>query len=549
MLEVLIAVSVAILVGNILAHKIRVTPAIVLIFVGLFMGLIPAHQLHEVQELGLPPHVILEIFLPIMLFWEARGTSWREMRKRLRGILLTGTLLVIVTAVAIAWALVTFTPIGWGPALIIGAALAPTDATAVATLNGKLPKSAISTLKGEALINDGTTLVVFALALEVAGGHELSAGRATGMFFYSFAAGILVGYLVGWVCNKIRARIDNPMYFTAFMVTVPFIAFLLSESLEIAEGFKGSGVVAVVVAAIYLTYYGPETIAPVNRFYGLPIWAFISFALNGALFILVGVQLPEIWRTMEESAAEHGYHFYKGIFAILLVWVVSIAVRYLFLEISIRIIRFLDRSEKQKQLRTTFKGRLISTAAGLRGGISLAVALSVPYGTPLREYIIFVVAAVVMLSMVVQGLALPAVIKWANLPVDDSEEREIDMATRTALREAFNSLDEIADEIKVSDEVREALRSEFTHYNKRIHLDDDSESAGTYSSMERRPDGSREPSILEQDQALRIAILNRQREVLIDMRAAGTIDMNVLHVIQERLDMEEVRVMGPVELE
>ena len=549
MLEVLIAVSMAILVGNILAHKIRVTPAIVLIFVGLIMGLIPSHQLHEVQELGLPPHVILEIFLPIMLFWEARGTSWREMRKRLRGIILTGTLLVIVTAVAIAWLLVTITSIGWGPALIIGAALAPTDATAVATLNGKLPKSLISTLKGEALINDGTTLVVFALALEVAGGHELSAGRATGMFFYSFAAGILVGYLVGWACNKIRAHIENPMYFTAFMVTVPFIAFLLSESLEITEGFKGSGVVAVVVAAIYMTYYGPETITPVNRFYGLPIWAFISFALNGALFILVGVQMPEIWRTMEETAQEHGYQFYKGMIAIVAVWLASIAVRFLFLEVSVRIVRFLDRSENQKTLRTTFKGRMVSTAAGLRGGISLAVALSVPYDTPLREYIIFVVAAVVMLSMVVQGLSLPAVIRWAKLPVDDSEEREIEMASRTALREAYKSLDDLAEELRISDEVRDALRSEFTHYNKRINLDSDSEPTGLYSSMERRPDGSRAPSILEQDQALRIAILNRQREVLVEMRATGEIDMNVLHVIQERLDLEEVRVMGPVELE
>ena len=549
MLEVLIAVSMAILVGNILAHKIRVTPAIVLIFVGLIMGLIPAHQLHEVQELGLPPHVILEIFLPIMLFWEARGTSWREMRKRLRGIILTGTLLVIVTAVVIAWVLVTITSIGWGPALIIGAALAPTDATAVATLNGKLPKSLISTLKGEALINDGTTLVVFALALEVAGGHELSAGRATGMFFYSFAAGILMGYLVGWAGNKIRAHIENPMYFTAFMVTVPFIAFLLSESLEIAEGFKGSGVVAVVVAAIYMTYYGPETITPVNRFYGLPIWAFISFALNGALFILVGVQMPEIWRTMEETAQEHGYQFYKGMIAIVAVWLASIAVRFLFLEVSVRIVRFLDRSENQKTLRTTFKGRMVSTAAGLRGGISLAVALSVPYDTPLREYIIFVVAAVVMLSMVVQGLSLPAVIRWAKLPVDDSEEREIEMASRTALREAYKSLDDLAEELRISDEVRDALRSEFTHYNKRINLDSDSEPTGLYSSMERRPDGSRAPSILEQDQALRIAILNRQREVLLEMRATGEIDMNVLHVIQERLDLEEVRVMGPVELE
>lgn len=100
MLESLIALSLAILVGTIIAHKMRITPAIVLIFIGLAIGIIPAHELHEVQELGLPPHVILEIFLPVMLFWETRNTSWREVRTRIRGVILTGTLLVIATALA-----------------------------------------------------------------------------------------------------------------------------------------------------------------------------------------------------------------------------------------------------------------------------------------------------------------------------------------------------------------------------------------------------------------------------------------------------------------
>ena len=233
MLEVVIALALAILVGNIIAHKTRVTPAIVLIFVGLAIGLIPAHELHEVQSIGLPPHVILEIFLPIMLFWEARNTSWREARNRIRGIILTGTLLVIVTAFGVAGILHEFIGVSnWAAALLIGVALAPTDAVAVATLNGKLPKSAITTLKAEALINDGTTLVLLTLALQVAAGQGLSLGHSSGMFFFSFLIGILVGLAVGWVANKIRAHIDNPMWFTCFMLTVPFIAFLLAEKIE-----------------------------------------------------------------------------------------------------------------------------------------------------------------------------------------------------------------------------------------------------------------------------------------------------------------------------
>lgn len=172
MLEIIIALAAAIFLGNTLAHRIRVTPAILLIFLGLALALLPA--MHELREVGLPSYVILEIFLPIMLFWEARNTSLREVRKSLRAIITSGTVLVIVTAFAMAGVLTHFFHIDWGTALIIGAALAPTDATAVATLNGKLPKRSITVLKAESLINDGTTLVVFALAIQVADGADLS---------------------------------------------------------------------------------------------------------------------------------------------------------------------------------------------------------------------------------------------------------------------------------------------------------------------------------------------------------------------------------------
>ena len=105
---------------------------------------------------------------------------------------------------------------------------------------------------------------------------------------------------MGWVANRLRAYITNPMNFVIYMMTIPFIAFLLSESIEISEGMKGSGVVAVVVSAFYLTYYGVDTIKPQNRFYGLPIWAYMSYLMNGAIFVLVGVQLPEAWQNISE---------------------------------------------------------------------------------------------------------------------------------------------------------------------------------------------------------------------------------------------------------
>lgn len=546
MLEVVIALALAILVGNIIAHKTRVTPAIVLIFVGLAIGLIPAHELHEVQSIGLPPHVILEIFLPIMLFWEARNTSWREARNRIRGIILTGTLLVIVTAFGVAGILHEFIGVSnWAAALLIGVALAPTDAVAVATLNGKLPKSAITTLKAEALINDGTTLVLLTLALQVAAGQGLSLGHSRGMFFFSFLIGILVGLAVGWVANKIRAHIDNPMWFTCFMLTVPFIAFILAEKIEPLPDMKGSGVVAVVVAAFFLTYYSPDTIRPQNRTYGLPTWAFVTFVMNAVLFVMVGVQLPTAVERMGVTINLYGTTWGYGLLVVLVAWIACVAIRYVFLQVSIFVIRLLDRSEKQRTLRTTHRGRVVSTMAGLRGGVSLAVALSIPASVEYRDFVIFVVSGVVLCSMVVQGMLLPAVIRWANLPVDTTEDEETSQAVRIMLTESFDSIQEVGNRINAPQEIIDRIGEEHMFLISKyrnlhtLHMHGDDTPENVLKVLETH----------EKEKEVRLGVIEVQRDILKRLRDEGRIDMNVLHAIQERLDLEEMRIRGPLELE
>ena len=546
MLEVVIALSLAVLVGSAIAHKTRITPAIVLIFIGLAIGIMPAHELHEVQSIGLPPHVILEIFLPIMLFWEARNTSWREARTRIRGIILTGTLLVIVTAFGVAGILHELVGVSiWGAALLIGVALAPTDAVAVATLNGKLPKSSITTLKAEALINDGTTLVLLTLAMQVAAGQGLSLGHSSGMFFFSFLIGILVGLAVGWAANKIRAHIDNPMWFTCFMLTVPFIAFLLAEKIEPFPDMKGSGVVAVVIAAFFLTYYSPDTIKPQNRTYGLPTWAFVTFVMNAVLFVMVGVQLPTAVERMGVTINLYGTTWSYGLLVVLVAWIAYVAIRYVFLQASIFTIRLLDRSEKQRTLRTTHRGRVVSTMAGLRGGVSLAVALSIPASVEYRDFVIFVVSGVVLCSMVVQGMLLPAVIRWANLPVDNSEEEEMNEAIRTLIAESFDSIQEIGGRINAPQEVIDRIAEEYmfnmSMYRNlhTLHMHGDDTPENVLKVLEAN----------EKEKELRLGVLEVQRDILKRLRDEGRIDTNVLLQIQQRLDIEVSRVLGPLELE
>jgi len=495
-------------------------------------------------------------------------------RKSLRAIITSGTVLVIVTAFAMAGVLTHFFHIDWGTALIIGAALAPTDATAVATLNGKLPKRSITVLKAESLINDGTTLVVFALAIQVAGGADLSVSHAGGMLAFSFLCGIAVGLAVGWVANRLRARIANPMNFVIYMMTIPFVAFLLSESIEISEGMKGSGVVAVVVSAFYLTYYGVDTIKPQNRFYGLPIWAYMSYLMNGAIFVLVGVQLPEVWQNISEIARNNAsYSQSHAIIMVVTIWLVSLLVRFLFMRPAMlsdikasaeeqyraeqtkeqRPLR--ERHELRRLIRSALRDpkvrseiyhdRVVSTMAGLRGGMSLAVALSVSTSVSNRDFIIFMVAAVVMVSMLVQGLSLPAIIRWAKIPADDTEHQETLNAVGTMNKESYDALEDLAAQNDVGPEALAYVR-----YELDFQHDTGIETCRfLQNNPDLTPDELQAMTLQGQVRTLRLAIIGHQREVLKRLRNEGVIDMNVLHSIQERLDTEEIRITGPVELE
>ena len=364
------------------------------------------------------------------------------------------------------------------------------------------------------------------------------------------------------------------MNFVLYLMTIPFVAFLLSESIEISEGMKGSGVVAVVVSAFYLTYYGVDTIKPQNRFYGLPIWAYMSYLMNGAIFVLVGVQLPEAWQNISEVAHNNAaYSQSHAAIMVAAIWLVSLLVRFLFMRPAMlsdikasaeeqyraeqvkeqRPLR--ERHELRRLIRAAMRDpevrseiyhdRVVSTMAGLRGGVSLAVALSVGTLVPNRDFIIFMVAAVVMVSMLVQGLSLPAIIRWAKIPADDTEHQETLNAVGTMNKEAYDALEDLAAQNDVGPEALAYVR-----YELDFQHDTGIESCRfLQDNPDLTPEELQAITLQGQVRTLRLAIIGHQREVLKRLRNEGVIDMNVLHSIQERLDTEEIRITGPVELE
>jgi CPA1 family monovalent cation:H+ antiporter len=525
-LELVVALGAAVVVASLLAPRIRITQPLLLVILGLALTLVP-----EFRGVGLPPETVLLLFLPALLYWESLTTSLREIRRFIRGIILSGTLLVVLTAAAVA-AVAHALGMDWGPAWIIGAALAPTDATAVAAIaHGLLPRRQMTVLHAESLINDGTALVVYGVAVGFATGSvEITPLMVTGEFLYSFVGGVGVGVAVAWASLSVRRRIENPLAGNAATLLTPFVAYLGGELVH------ASAVLAVVSCGLYISQAAPLTISAYTRQQTAAVWRIGSYLLNGALFVLVGLALPSAMGGILAGQSGHGQPLGTVLLVGAAVYGTILVTRLAVLVVSAYVIRAVDRRPHQRKLRTTNRARVMSTTAGVRGAVSLAVALAVPQDYPARDVIVSVTAFVVVASLALQGSVLPRVIRWSRIPEDTKVTEEILLAKRTATEEAFKALPDLAREINVDDEVLERIHHEYDE-----HL----------AAMTAGFDDEDHPAVVRTRQyaRLRLALIGHKRATVVRLRDEKTIDDTVLRTIEGELDAEEVRLARQQETE
>ncbi|MFD4600693.1 Na+/H+ antiporter [Streptomyces sp. NPDC058464] len=517
-LELIVVLGVAILLCTVAGHHLRVAPPVLLLCVGVLLGFAPA-----LREVHLPPEAMLLLFLPALLYWESLTTSLREIRRDLRGIVLVSTVLVIVTAWAVA-AVMHALGLPWGPAWVLGAAVAPTDATAVEVVARLLPRRNLTLLRAESLVNDGTALVVYGLAVGVTVGSEhFSVPRVGGLFLLSYAGGIAAGALTAWLATLVRRHLDQPVLATTAVVLVPFVAFLLAEEI------RASGVLAVVACGLIMSQVGPRVGRPDARLMAQEFWTVATFLLNGVLFVLVGLQVQSAVRGLTSSDLRH------ALIAVAAVSVVLVVVRYAFTFLAVRVIRLLDRRPQQRLRRMNERARVVGALSGFRGAVSLAVALSVPTALdsgepfPGRDVIVFVTAGVIVVTLVVQGLLLPRVVRWARLPRDNSVEAERVLAGTTATEAALKVLPQVAAELGTDPDVVERLRNEYETHLRAVRTHGN----GTDDDPDLRHN--------RQYHALRLALLAHKRAAVVRLRDERDIDDTVLRQVQRRLDIEEVR--------
>ncbi|HWS51418.1 MAG TPA: Na+/H+ antiporter [Microbacterium sp.] len=579
-LEITVLLGLTILAGTLLAPRLRLALPLVLVVFGLLLGFVPA--LREVQ---LPPETVLLLFLPVMLFWESLTTSLRSIRRDFRYILPMSTLLVVASAFAVAGIGVLF-GMPWEAALILGAAVAPPDATAVAALGRLLPRRMFMKLKAESLTNDGTALVLYAIAVSLAVGGNVTPLTVTWTVLVSYVGGVVAGATIALLGYLVLRRTSATIVINVTLLLVPFSAFLLAEIVH------ASGVLAVVVAGLAVAYVSPRVTTASSRRQADAAWPFGVFLLNGALFVLIGLEVQYVMH--EIPAATVG----RLVLVTLAVWAALLIVRFVFQLLSVP---FQGRPQHPLPRGVRGRARVVSTVAGIRGAVSLAIALSVPAtisdsGGAGRDEIVFVTAGVILLSLLVQGPLLPAFVRWARIPADHADDEEYELAERAISGAALAALDDLAAEHGVAQEIRDRVRSEgylmLELANARSlareqslvdaeaqaldALLDEPDPLGDATGETVAADGTdmqkadavdgatlqmiatstdvdmvqRSPLVRHEEHTrLKLALLERKREVLLSLRSAGTVDDLVVRRISARLDLEQVRLQGIEELD
>jgi Na+/H+ antiporter len=497
-----------------LSPTLRVPLPILLVLAGVLMSFIPG-----LPHVALPPDVVLVAILPPLLYSGAFFTSLRDLRINRRPISLLAIGLVAVTMAAVALVAHAWIGLPWAVAFTLGAIVSPTDALAATEIAGRLgaPRRIVSLIEGESLVNDGTALVLYKAAVGAAVGGTFSLLDTSGRVVLNVIGGIAIGLAVGWLVRQVRRRIDDPSVEVAIAVLSGYLAYLPASAAGV------SGVLAAVTIGVYMGWYTPELTTERTRLSGDAFWEIFVFLVNSLLFVLVGLQLRSIVDALS------GLSMLRLVGYAALVSAAVIVARLVSVPIFTYVPRLLFRSVREHDPYPPWQWPVVISWAGVRGAVSLAAALALPNDFPHRSLIVFLAFAVILSTLVFQGLTLPALIRGLKVSDDGRAEREDAKARIRAAEAALERLEELVDQGAVRAETADRLRGLFGFRRNRFRARfDDSD------------DGAIEEQSLAYQRVMR-DLLDAEKAELVSLRNQGVIDDNVMQRVQRDLDLEAAR--------
>jgi Na+/H+ antiporter len=449
-------ILLAVLAGTAyLARRINIAPAILLLLAGVALAFMPGMPMLE-----LPPELVLLVVLPPLIYSAAVAMSWREFKWNLRPIILLAVGCVIFTAFAVAAAAHYLIGLPWNVGFLLGAIVAPPDVVAPLAIARKLgmPRRILVVLEGEGLANDATALILYRFAVAAIATGSFSLPQATSEFAAIVAGELLFGAAVGWFSLRLRHRARDPQIEITLSLITPYISYWLPEH------FGGSGVIATVACGLYTSWNGPLWISSATRLQGIFFWDLVIYLIEGLLFLLTGFQLRLL---LEKSKA---FPLADILLATGLVVAIIVVARFAWVFPATYLPRVLSRRLRERDPPPPWQWAFILAFTGVRGAVSLAAALALPFALPDgesfpdRDLILFVSFGVIFITLVGFGLTLPPVVRWLGVTKDGRKEyvaeREAEIAARReALDEALRSLEAITDDRDLSDEVVRLLRS------------------------------------------------------------------------------------------
>jgi len=514
----LLAVAMVALVGR----KLPIPYPIVFVIGGLLLGLVP-----RLPSVRLNPELVFLFVLPPLLFRAALFTSWRDFRANLGPISRLAIGLVLFTTAAVAWLAHHFMDLPLAAGFVLGAIISPPDAVAATAIADRLkvPRRIVTILEGESLVNDATALVAYRFAVAAVATGSFSLAHASGQFFIVGIGGVLVGLLVGWLAEQFHKRVDDASIEVTVSLLTPFAAYLAAERLRV------SGVLAVVTAGLHLGRRMPEIITFTTRLRGGPVWQMVEFLLNGFVFILIGLQLPEVLRALSGNAIS----IRQLVWDALLLSLAVILIRILWVFPSAYLPRLLFKKLCKHEPYPKWRHVAIVAWTGMRGVVSLAAALALPLTTrdgspfPGRDLIFFLSFIVILATLVVQGLSLPALIHWLGVKDDGSMEKEEREARLQANRAALARLSEVAERDPAKADALQRLRIEYEDHIRQLE-GAQPESAGTPLRL-----------FSSEYERLSHEALHVERRTIIKLRDQEVISDQVLRRIQRDIDFAEAR--------
>lgn len=499
--------------------RIKIPYPILLVLAGIGIGSVP-----WLGGISLNPEVVFLIFLPPVLYAAAWETSWPDFKAAKRPISLLAIGCVVFSTCAVAWIAHSFIPgFGWADAFVLGAIISPPDAVAAsaATKGLGVPRRVTAILEGESLVNDATGLIAYKYAIAAVIKGSFVLWQASLQFLLVAGGGILIGLVVGQIFYWIHRYLENnPTTDTTFTFITPFVAYLTAEAVHV------SGVLAVVAAGLFLAWHSHELFPQQTRLQAQGTWSTVIFILNGIIFILIGLQLPAVWRNIDGSISD--LLFYGAI--------ISLAViigRIIWVYPGAYLPRWMSRKIREKEPEINIRLVTVVAWSGMRGIVSLAAAMALPYvlpsgeAFPNRDLIIFITFCVIFSTLVIQGLSLPHLIKWFGIKPDGREHEE---EQQIRVQMASSIIEHIeANYALLPDEVLNQVKTKYEIRIQRLRKD----------APQRKLDNEQ----INEFHRIQQELLSKERFSLTSLRKEGKISAEVLRRLEYELDLEETRLI------